>query len=43
MEGTPLLSLPEGMLIDQVQITETGLLIAVIARHASDVSLSALF
>ncbi len=33
MEGTPLLPLPEGMLIDQIQITETGLLIAVIATH----------
>src|SRR5215471_4825873 len=33
MEGTPLLPLPEGMLIDQVQLTETGLRIAVIATH----------
>jgi transposase len=33
MEGTPLLPLPEGMLIDQVQLTETGLCIAVIATH----------
>ncbi len=31
MEGTPFLPLPEGMLIDQVQITETGLFIGVIA------------
>lgn len=33
MERTPFLPLPEGMLIDQVQITETGLLIAVVATH----------
>jgi transposase len=33
MEGTPFLPLPEGMLIDQVQITENGLLITVIATH----------
>ena len=33
MEGTPLLPLPDGMLIDQVQLTETGLRIAVIATH----------
>ena len=33
MERTPFLPLPEGMLIDQVQLTETGLLIAVIATH----------
>jgi hypothetical protein len=42
MERTPFLPLPEGMLIDQVQITETGLLIAVVATHDS-VSMSALF
>lgn len=47
MEGTPLLSLPQGMLIDQIQITETGLAITVIATHpasccplCSEVSLS---
>ena len=28
MEGSPFLPLPEGMLIDQVQITETGLRLA---------------
>ena len=33
MEGTPLLPLPDQMLIDQVQLTETGLCIAVIATH----------
>src|SRR3989441_4355842 len=33
MEKTPLLPLPEGMLIDQIQITETGLVIAVVATH----------
>src|SRR6266516_2626803 len=33
MEGSPFLPLPEGMLIDQVQITETGLHIAVVATH----------
>jgi transposase len=33
MEGTPLLSLPQGMLVDQIQITETGLAITVIATH----------
>ena len=33
MEVTPFLPLPEGMLIDQVQITENGLLITVIATH----------
>jgi transposase len=31
MEGSPFLPLPEGMLIDQVQFTETGLHIAVVA------------
>src|SRR5258707_5205885 len=31
MEGTSLLSLPEGMLIEQIQITENGLIIAVVA------------
>jgi transposase len=31
MEGTCLLSLPEGMLIDQIQITEKGLMIEVVA------------
>ena len=33
MERTPFLPLPEGMLIDQVQLTETGLRIAVVATH----------
>ncbi len=33
MEGTPFLPLPEGMLIDQVQMTENGLCVAVIATH----------
>ena len=33
MERTPLLTLPEGMLIDQIQITETGLVVSVIATH----------
>ena len=31
MEETSLLSLPEGMLIDEIQITENGLVIAVAA------------
>ncbi len=31
MEGTALLQLPEGMLIDQIQITENGLVIEVVA------------
>ena len=33
MEKTPLLPLPEGMLIDQIHITENGLTIAVVATH----------
>ncbi len=33
MEGTSLLSLPEGMLVEQIQITENGLVIAVAATH----------
>ena len=33
METTPLLPLPEGMLIEQIQITETGLMISVIWTH----------
>ena len=33
MEGTPLLSLPEGMLVEQIQITENGVVIAVVATH----------
>src|SRR5712691_10023413 len=33
MEKTPLLPLPEGMLIDQIQITDNGLVIAVVATH----------
>ena len=28
MEGTKLLSLPEGMLVEQIQINENGLVIA---------------
>ncbi len=31
MDGTLLLPLPEGMLIEQIQATDTGLLIAVTA------------
>ncbi len=33
MEQTPLLPLPEGMRISQIQITENGLVIAVVATH----------
>lgn len=33
MEGTSLLALPEGMQIDQIQITEEGLIITVVATH----------
>ncbi len=33
MERTPLLPLPEGMLIDQIKATETSLLVAVISTH----------
>ena len=33
MERTPFLPLPEGMLIDQIQITETGLVVSVMATH----------
>ncbi len=33
MEKTPLLPLPEGMLIEQIQITETGLMISVISTY----------
>ena len=33
MEGTSLLALAEGMQIDQIQITEEGLIIAVVATH----------
>jgi hypothetical protein len=33
MEGTPLFPLPEGMLIDQIRVTKTGLVISVIATH----------
>ncbi len=33
MEGTSLLFLPEGMLIEQIQITENGLVIALVATH----------
>src|SRR2546421_5323785 len=35
MEGTPLFPLPEGMLIDQIQVTKSGLLISVSATHPS--------
>ena len=35
MEGTPLLALPEGMLMDEIQITDHGLIITVIATHAT--------
>jgi hypothetical protein len=31
MEGTSLLSLPEGMLVEQIQITENGIIIEVVA------------
>ena len=37
MEGSPFLPLPTGMLIDQVQITETGLYIAVIELDPHEV------
>ena len=33
MEGTSLLALPEGMQIDQMQITGEGLIITVVATH----------
>ncbi len=33
MEGTSLLQLPEGMLIEQIHITENGLVIEVVATH----------
>src|SRR5437867_5295099 len=33
MEGTALLHLPEGMRLDQIQITENGLVIEVVATH----------
>jgi len=33
MEGTSLLQLPEGMLVDQIHITENGLVIEVVATH----------
>ena len=33
MEGTALLHLPEGMLIDQIHITENGLVIEVVTTH----------
>jgi len=33
MEGTALLQLPEGMRLDQIQITENGLVIEVVATH----------
>ena len=33
MEGTSLLALPEGMQIDQIQITANGLIIAVVATY----------
>ncbi len=33
MERTPLLPLPEGMRIDEIQITENGLVIIVVATY----------
>ena len=33
MEGSALLHLPEGMLIEQIHITENGLVIEVVATH----------
>jgi transposase len=33
MERTPLLPLPEGMLIDQVEVIEDGLVITLVATH----------
>ena len=33
MERNPLLPLPDGMLIEQIQITEAGVLISVVATH----------
>src|SRR5579859_159990 len=33
MEGTSLLFLPEGTLIEQIQITENGLVITLVATH----------
>src|SRR6266516_3055122 len=33
MEGTALLQLPEGMRLDQIQITENGLVLEVVATH----------
>ena len=33
MEGTSLLQLPEGMLIEQIHITENGVVIEVVATH----------
>jgi hypothetical protein len=33
MEGAALLQLPEGMRLDQIQITENGLVIEVVATH----------
>jgi hypothetical protein len=35
MERTPLLSLPEGLWIEQIQLTPTGLMLTVIATHPS--------
>jgi hypothetical protein len=35
MEGISLFPLPEGMLIDQIQITESGLVIATVAAHVA--------
>jgi transposase len=35
MEGTSLLTLPEGMQIDQIQITEEGLTLTVVATHST--------
>ena len=33
MEETSLCSLPEGIVVDQIQITENGLVIALVATH----------
>ena len=35
MEATSLFALPEGMVVDQIQITENGLLIEVIATSVN--------
>ncbi len=35
MEGIPLFSLPEGMLVDEIQITENGLMLTVVATSST--------